>query len=390
MTGPLAGADAWGTGRISRLFPDQGVLVHADLHNHSLLSDGSGDPQRLFAALRERGLDVAAITDHVTFLSVLGPLVPARRRARRTGISPAAWTLAGELADKADEPGAFVALRGFEWSHPSQGHMNVWGSPGYADPLRHGGLGTRRLYRWLRAQRPDEVCASFNHPGVGGPARFSGFRHRGADAGRIVALEVFNRLDDYLCRATDRGRRSPLAHCLDAGWRVALIGVTDEHGPDWGTPDGKGRTGLYVRELTRAGVREALLARRAFASRLKGLRLDASAGGVRMGGVLGHRRGSLRVEVDLDAGPAWHGRAVSLQVLRRGGRLPRVAATVAARVPGPDQPPIAFDAEVDGADGDWVVLRVSDPLQEPEPYLRPPYHQLGRAVAYASPWWLGD
>jgi len=379
--------DAWGTGRASRLFPDQGVLVHADLHNHTRFSDGSGDPRRLFGSLREQGLDAAAITDHVTFLSLLGPLVPARRRARRTGVAPDAWVRSGELADRADEPGTFVALRGFEWSHPAQGHVNVWGPPAYVDPLRHGGIGTRRLYRWL-ARQPAGVSASFNHPGVGGPARFSGFRHRRAAAGRVVAVEVFNKFDDYLCRAAGRARRSPLAHCLDAGWRVAIIGVTDEHGVEWGVPEGKGRTGLYVRELTRAGVLEALAARRAFASRVKGLRLDASAGGVRMGGVVTHRRGPLRVEVDLDAGPAWHGRVVSLQVLRPGGRLPRVAAALGARVPRPDQPPIALDVDLDVRDGDWLVLRVSDPEQPAERYVPPPFAGLGRAVAYASPWWL--
>jgi hypothetical protein len=53
-------------------------------------------------------------------------------------------------------------------------------------------------------------------------------------------------------------------------------GLTDEHGADWGHPEGKGRAGLYVRELTRWGVLEALAARRVFASRIKGLPVDAA------------------------------------------------------------------------------------------------------------------
>ena len=55
--------------------------------------------------------------------------------------------------------------------------------------------------------------------------------------------------------------------CLDAGWTPGLIGVTDEHGRDWGHPEGKGRTGLFVTELSRSGVREALSNRRSFAAR---------------------------------------------------------------------------------------------------------------------------
>ena len=55
--------DAWGTKRRSRLFPGP-FLVHADLHNHTTLSDGAGSPAAVFPSLRANGLDVAAITDH--------------------------------------------------------------------------------------------------------------------------------------------------------------------------------------------------------------------------------------------------------------------------------------------------------------------------------------
>ncbi|MGH3945742.1 MAG: hypothetical protein ACRDSI_11945, partial [Pseudonocardiaceae bacterium] len=40
------------------------VLVHADMHNHTLLSDGAGDPEAAFPSMRDAGLDVAALTDH--------------------------------------------------------------------------------------------------------------------------------------------------------------------------------------------------------------------------------------------------------------------------------------------------------------------------------------
>jgi hypothetical protein len=92
--------------------------------------------------------------------------------------------------------------------------------------------------------------------------------------------------------------------------------VTDEHGADWGHPEGKGRAGLYVHELTRWGVLEALSARRLFASRIKGLRVDAALTSLaardrlaaRMGTAVAHRRGPVRLQVDLDRGEAWWGR----------------------------------------------------------------------------------
>ena len=50
-----SGATATGASRLSKL--TRGTrLVHADLHNHSLLSDGDGDPAEAFASMRSAGL----------------------------------------------------------------------------------------------------------------------------------------------------------------------------------------------------------------------------------------------------------------------------------------------------------------------------------------------
>jgi hypothetical protein len=59
-------------------------------------------------------------------------------------------------------------------------------------------------------------------------------------------MEMMNRREDYLFEGYRDGQPSPLVECLNAGWRVGLLGVTDEHGTDWGHPDGKGRAGLWV------------------------------------------------------------------------------------------------------------------------------------------------
>ncbi len=129
---------------------------------------------------------------------------------------------------------------------------------------------------------------------------------------------MFNKTDDYLL-AFEPGGVSPLIQCLDAGWRPGLIGVTDEHGKDWGRPEGKGRTGLYVKELSRAGVREAMAARRSFAARVKGLRLAATLGGALMGRPLPQpvdARVRSRSAVDVDLGPLASGMELSVQLLR--------------------------------------------------------------------------
>jgi len=352
--------------------------------------------------MRAAGLDVAAITDHSRWASAFLGL---RRAPGWTGIDARAWRRIAALADAANADGEFVALRGFEWSHALFGHMNVWGTQRFTDPLRtFPTMG--RLWRWLEADAGGgDGLAGFNHPGTG-RLRFGRFGYRPAMAERLVSLEIFNRTADYLFKGTDRGGESPLNQCLNAGWRVGLLGVTDEHGADWGRPDGKGRAGLYVRDLSRQGVAEALAARRFFASRVKGLRVDAAvtsltaaaprqagsapapARGARMGSAVAHRPGAALVQIDLDRGEAWWGRRLNVQVLRPGRRLPTVGAALDVRLPGPDEPVIAFEVDLDPADGDWVVLRVSDPSEPADPRATGEYARLGRGIAYTSPFWL--
>ncbi|MBB4695556.1 CehA/McbA family metallohydrolase [Paractinoplanes abujensis] len=341
------------------------ALVHADLHNHTLMSDGDGDPANAFASMREAGLDVAALTDHTTLFAI-------------EGLSSSEWRRAGQLADAANDPGVYTAIRGFEWSHPLLGHVNVWYSGNFTDLGSSSSMG--KLYDFIEGSGG---ISGFNHPGRE-VLRFNDFSYDAALRDQMVGLEMFNRGDDYLFDGWSSGQSSPLNACLNAGWRTGLTGVTDEHGTNWGFPEGKGRTGLWVAENTRNGVLEAMRARRFFATRVSGLRLDATASGVRMGSSLPFARGDVRFSVDLDRGPEWAGKPLKLQVLRPGTRAPEVVEvidTTAGRT-------TEFTVPLDVADGSWVVLRVSDSTQanaSPGPSGHP-CNDWG--VAYSSPWWL--
>jgi hypothetical protein len=132
--------------RASRLFDDGTRLVSADLHNHSLFSDGRGRAEDAFAAMRAAGLDVAALTDHAKIgydffsrfdpCTALGSSFPCRGVI---GLNEAGWRRTGALADAADDPGAFTAIRGFEWTHPTLGHVNVWLTERWIDALHTSG-----------------------------------------------------------------------------------------------------------------------------------------------------------------------------------------------------------------------------------------------------------
>jgi hypothetical protein len=375
------------------------TLVHADLHNHTLLSDGDGRPEDAFVSMRAAGLDVAALTDHATLSDhPLGdPLntVMSQGYSGLGGLTREGWERTGTLADGADRPGVFTAIRGFEWSEPTLGHVNVWFTDEWTDVVDLGQM--EPLYHWLaRHSGPlglgdggSEGIAGFNHPGRE-PGRFEEFRFDPSVRDQMVSLEMFNRRDDYLFEGYADGRPSPLCACLNAGWRTGISGVTDEHGTDWGFPEGKGRTGLWVEEHSRAGVLAAMRARRFFATRTSGLRLDASARydatrpAVRMGGVLPVGRATVTFALDLERDDSWASRTLHAQVLRPGIDAPEVADVVPFTVGDV----VRLQVPLDVADGDWVLLRVSDPSQAnatPGPDGHP-CNDLG--VAYTSPWWL--
>lgn len=434
---PLGPREEFSTSRSSRLFPGT-RLIHADLHNHTLFSDGAGEAADAFASMRAAGVDAAALTDHATVSKALGDIEgPCSDGAcgGLEGIDETRWAASEQLAEDGDVDHSFTAIRGFEWSSPTLGHVNVWFSQDWVDPLSTAGnttgaglaqylhdvpglgpqissavdaavralpstgLGMRGFYDWLDREPflaagaagallsgGSDGIAGFNHPGRE-PGRFGHFAYDARLAERIVSLEVFNRGEDYLFEGLDAGQGSPVVECLDAGWRVGLLGVSDEHGTDWGYPDGKGRTGLYVRELTRAGVREAMVARRFFSTRLRGLRFGAAMGGQQMGSVVPHRSGPARFTVDVDRGPAALGVPLDVQVLTTGSPAPRILHTERIRVPRSGQL-VSFEVPVDAADGEWVLLRLTDPAGAVDGRAPSEYAASGQAIAYAAPFFL--
>jgi len=427
-TARAAGPAEFGTSRTSRLFPGSGrFVVHSDLHNHTALSDGTTAAEQAFQMMKDAQLDVAALTDHALFGKAAGA-VPCGHPSCNfyLGIDEESWQVLKGLADANERDGEFVAMRGFEWTTGTIGHVNVWFTEQWIDSFTTLGIESTRglpvlfgtapppgpeiqaslqplfdqlpesatmdlFYDWLQAPSGRPVVgggadglAGFNHPNLFG--NFDGFRYVPALGERIVSCEAMNGVDDYLFWGVDEGQPSPLVRCLDAGWRVGMLGVSDEHFDGWA--QGKARGGLWVSELTRAGVREAMEARRFYATMEPGLRLDAAASGVQMGGTLAHRAGPLTIALDIDGGRDSYGRPLSVQVLGSGGDTPVVLHAEDVRIPSPDEPTLTVELDHDVADGRWLLLRVTDPSKPPTNRTPPAFAGFGRAVAYASPFFL--
>ncbi len=377
--------------------------LHADLHNHTNLSDGAGNADDAFACMRSAGLDAAALTDHAGFTD-LDALERVREVVPWAGmpvkiIEDRDFVRATQLAEAADDPGRFTAIRGFEWTTPHLGHVNVWFSRDWTPVDDRTGI--QGLHEWLSGDAPGaDTLFGLNHPGRE-PLRFDGFAHDPRLTDRLVSMEMFNRAEDYLFEGHRLGLGSPLLECLAAGWRPGLLGVSDEHGRRWGFEPGLGRGGLWVREWTRAGVHEALRARRFYATREPGLRLDVvvSAGSsddgpagpsARLGSTLAVPTGTATVEVDVDvdAGPASLGRHLEVQVLTTGISVPTVLAVQRVRSGTPATLRVDLQGRWDAEEVPWLVVRVADPGAhnlQPGPDGHPCNN---RALAYASPVYL--
>jgi PHP domain len=222
-------------------------LFYGDLHNHTGYSDGTGRPEEALRQMRARGLHFAAITDH-------GELLERDTAVRETR----KWTMTAQqvAALTGDD---FLAMRGFEWSSPRQGHSNVWCSAAFTGYHVTGDQSMQAFYDWLIRAQPTadaRVLASFNHPGREA-ACFDGCAYVPALDDRLVVLECFNRGDDY---------GEAYFQALDRGWHVGAIGVSDHHGDDWGNPT-LPRAGVLAPSLTLPHLQAALLARRVFATR---------------------------------------------------------------------------------------------------------------------------
>jgi hypothetical protein len=438
---------ATGASRYSKLDPTgKLLLVHTDLHNHSLMSgDASGDPGDALQQMRKAGIDVACLTEHAVSGKGHGQYDCGDWHYGDCrfveGINDRDWRAMEAIANAAYIEDEFVVFRGFEYSTPTLGHINVWFGSDFTDPAHEAALVTPRaaaemwrpfpdplqgpiktvadnfqnapdiaqvapFYDWLSSApgtQPfgggSDAVACFNHPGYFG--NFKDFVYHAGAASRIFLIEAFNSITypdpeysgsatDYFWYGRDRALPQPFNLCFNQGWRVGYTGVSDEHSGTFGQA-GKGRGGLYLpRPFTRAGVQAAIKTRRSFGTRLDGLRLDATLSGMPMGSAMPQPSGSVRIAIDIDRGNSWSpGKVLYAQVIGSGPNDPVLLGVQQIMVPGPSDPPVTFT--LDEPQTPWLFLRITDPDRDLDPLgtgTAFETSQSGGAVAYASPWFF--
>jgi hypothetical protein len=272
---------------------DQSGHFVGSIHNHTGYSDGKGRPENAFAAGKAVGLNYFFLTEHSELLNF--PFRADEECLELKNLPDCAafpppgkteWEDVKDQGKRASDPKIpYLGLRGFEWSSPTLGHLSVLLSSNF-DPRSPFALTMNAFWRWFLLDSKlgggSDGLGTFNHPSRERHPNpklqtFEDFRYVPAADPRMVGLEVLNRDDDY---------SACYARALGKGWHLGAIGAGDNH-DDWGRAD-RSRTVLIVnskmsKEFTPEAVREALLARRFYATFDQTLRVAFKADGNWMG-----------------------------------------------------------------------------------------------------------
>lgn len=239
--------------------PDGMHAYWGDLHAHTSYSDGAGPPYYALALARAAGHHFFAITDHGHSLSLHE------------------WNQTLTQTNQATEAGQFVALRGVEWTHRTEGHINIFNNAALLSREDPQFDTLTKMYDWLATQ-PDTI-AQLNHPGINYDGDFESFPFNSQAFPIITLQEIGNNARDYLTY------ESAFIQSNMMGWAVAPTNNSDIHTAHWGS-DSATRTGIVAPALTQPDLLDAMRARRVFATEDSNLALALRLNNHWMGSVI--------------------------------------------------------------------------------------------------------
>ncbi len=236
-------------------------VLWGDLHGHTQLSDGTGTPEDYFAYARDvAALDVIALTDHDHW------------GMRFLDDNPALWKTIEDAALRFDDPGRFVALVGYEWTSWLHGHRHVLYFEGEAEVL--SSLDPRYenpALLWEALEGRSAVTIA--HHSAGGPVSTNWDFIPPPElepVTEVVSVHGSSEASDTPGKIYSAVPGNFVRDALGRGLRFGFIGSGDSHDGHPGlahlaAPSG-GLAAIFSEERTRAGVLDALRARRTYAT----------------------------------------------------------------------------------------------------------------------------
>ena len=303
--GSLAGMMLAGVRETSRAEGDDGddelQLYWGDLHNHNAVGYALGSLERSIDLARAH-LDFFAFTGHAAWHDM--PKMPGERHLKWVNgfkVHTDHWPKTRRLIEAANTD-EFVALLGYEW------HSSHFGDYCVIFPEDQPELYLPdHAEKLLDFATEKGALAIPHHVGYKQGWRGANWKHfRGGSVTPVV--EVFS---EHGCTETDRAPFAMLRHSnggrstantiqpqLAQGLRFGFVASSDDHR---GYPGayGEGVVGIWARELSRAGLFEALRSRRTYAATGDRIALDFQINGRPMGSELpatGDRQVDIHVE----------------------------------------------------------------------------------------------
>ncbi len=235
----------YGQARTEILFPDIGEYktISADLHTHTVFSDGTVWPTVRVSEAWRNGLDVLSITDHLEYLPHKDDVLPKFNRP---------YEIAKPEADKM----GIMLIRGAEITRDEpHGHFNAI----FLDDITP--LDTPDQRNAVKAAYDQKAFIWWNHPEwkrQDGKA-WCELQQEYLDLGWMHGLEVFNGGSYYVN-----------AHQWALDHNLTLMANTDIHAPideiyDYAAGEHRAMTLVFVREKTPEALKESLFERRTVA-----------------------------------------------------------------------------------------------------------------------------
>jgi hypothetical protein len=260
-------------------------IVYGDIHNHNAHGYGVGSIERSLEVARTH-LDFFAFTGHSSWHD-LPSMEGARERHWVEGFQrlKTTWPRVQQVIAEGNRDGEFCAFLGFEW------HSSQWGDQCVVFPQDRRPIFYTADPEKLRAFCKEERALMIPHH----LAYPKGRRGVNWDVFREDCTPVVEIYSEHGNSEDDRGPYPFFAHsmggretantaraALEAGLRFGFVGSSDDHA---GFPGayGEGLMGALVTDFTRAGIFEAIRARRTYALTGDRIELDFAVEGAPMG-----------------------------------------------------------------------------------------------------------
>ncbi len=266
---------------------------YGDIHNHCNISYGHGSLEDAYANARLQ-LDFASVTGHAWWHDMppaegrLAGLVRYHQRGFER--LERVWDDVQDVTEGVHEDGRFVSFLSFEWHSCAHGDHCFYYPGGRGELIREPSIARmRERLRELAAAGtpmmmiPHHICYLDGYRGI----NWDDFDPEFTPVVEMVSMHGCGEHDDaprpYLHSMGPRDARSSLLAGLRRGLRFGVIGSSDHHAAHPGS-HGHGRMSVWADDLSRAGIWEAIHARRTCALTGDRIELAFAVNGVAMGG----------------------------------------------------------------------------------------------------------